>query len=106
MLLQSLVALGRWVLAFIEGAAGFHQEWLEIMIPPLIHQSLCKRPNSLLLVGKKKIFFFLVVSWFCPPNCETQGLASPYPMLPRHNGAERGGVSLEAPALPPLSFKI
>lgn len=33
-LLQSPVALGRWVSTSIDGAAGFHQEWLEITVPP------------------------------------------------------------------------
>lgn len=42
---------------------------------------------------KNFFFFFWLRLGFCAPNCETQGLASLYPMLPHQNGAEAGGVS-------------
>lgn len=107
-LLQFLVALGRWVLAFIDGAASFHQEWLEITIPPLIHQSLCERPDSLLLVGKRKKFFFFFfgcVLGFAPLTARRRVLPRSTPCCPITMGQKPGG-SLKAPALPLLSFKI
>lgn len=94
MLLQPPVALGRWVLTSIDGAAGFHQEWLEITLPP----SICE---SLLMVGED---FFFIVSCFTPPSTVTEAgscLPPPHTVNLSHCKGSRGGPKATALPVPP-----